>query len=181
MRVRLRLAVKRKKHNMSEQHNLAIVDADLNDEAQSQAIVTMLDQYAHDLMGGGDPLSEYCKANLVRELRALPHAHVVLAIVDATPVGLSICFEGFSTFQCRPLMNIHDFAVKLEYRGRGIARRMLQHIERLSSRLGCCKMTLEVLSNNHPACQLYATYGFEQYSLDPQMGGALFLQKQIAR
>ena len=45
--------------------------------------------------------------------------------------------------------------------------------------LGFCKITLEVLSSNHPAKQLYAGAGFAPYELDPMAGQALFWQKKI--
>jgi len=47
------------------------------------------------------------------------------------------------------------------------------------SSIGFCKITLEVLSSNHPAKQLYAGAGFAPYELDPMAGHALFWQKKI--
>ena len=44
---------------------------------------------------------------------------------------------------------------------------------------GACKLTLEVLSGNHHANQLYARVGFACYQLDPAMGHAQFLQKWL--
>ena len=34
-------------------------------------------------------------------------------------VGLALCFVGFSSFKARPLINIHDIAVRPEVRGQG--------------------------------------------------------------
>ena len=61
----------------------------------------------------------------VAELAACPQAFSVLAFAggdETTPVGLVNCFEGFSTFACRPLVNVHDVAVLGSYRGRCIAQ-----------------------------------------------------------
>jgi len=58
-------------------------------------------------------------------LAACPQAFSVLAFAggdETTPVGLVNCFEGFSTFACRPLVNVHDVAVLGSYRGRCIAQ-----------------------------------------------------------
>ena len=68
-----------------------------------------------------------------------------IATSNFTPAGVAICFEGFSTFACKPLLNIHDFCVKAEFRRRGLAMAMLMHIEIFARSIGCCKLTLEVL------------------------------------
>jgi ribosomal protein S18 acetylase RimI-like enzyme len=104
----------------------------------------------------------------------------VIAYVDGAPAGLVNCFEGFSTFQGRPLVNIHDVVVLAEFRGRGIARRMLDRVEEIARARGCCKLTLEVLSNNQAAKSAYRKFGFSDYRLDPEAGTALFWQKKLA-
>ena len=45
----------------------------------------------------------------------------MLAFDGDAPVGLVNCIEGFSTFACKPLVNVHDVAVLSSHRGRGIA------------------------------------------------------------
>jgi hypothetical protein len=101
--------------------------ADLNDEETSKTIVALLDGYAKDFFGGNEPLAAYCRENLVSELRKLSYAHVFLAKATSSGefVGLAICFEGFSTFACKPLINIHDFYVKAEYRRQGISTALI--------------------------------------------------------
>ncbi len=44
---------------------------------------------------------------------------------------------------------------------------------------GCCKVILEVLSNNEPAKSAYSKFGFLGYQLDPAAGPALFWQKLL--
>jgi len=99
--------------------------------------------------------------------------------VDETPAGIAICFEGFSTFACKPLLNIHDFAVASEFRGRGLAKKLMKKIEEIARSLDCCKITLEVLEGNKIAQGLYSACGFVGYELDPQMGRAVFWQKNL--
>jgi ribosomal protein S18 acetylase RimI-like enzyme len=105
----------------------------------------------------------------------------VLAFDGDQPVGLVNCIEGFSSFKCKPLVNVHDVAVLASHRGRGIAQQMLAEAERIAVQRGAIKMTLEVLSGNDPAMTLYRRLGYEGYQLDPAMGTAQFLQKWIAR
>lgn len=143
------------------------------------AIVMLLDAYASDPAGGGEPLSVYARAHLVPALAARPHAFSILAFDGEAPVGLVNCIEGFSTFQCRPLVNVHDVAVLASHRGRGIAEVMLGEAERVARERGAVKMTLEVLSGNAPAVRLYQRIGYAGYQLDPAMGTAQFMQKWL--
>ncbi|MDP1565735.1 MAG: GNAT family N-acetyltransferase, partial [Polaromonas sp.] len=90
---------------------LRIFRADYHHAGHAQALVDLLDAYARDPAGGGQPLSDFAKTHLVQELAARPQAFSVLAFDSAQPVGLVNCIEGFSTFACRPLVNVHDVVV----------------------------------------------------------------------
>jgi GNAT superfamily N-acetyltransferase len=158
---------------------IEVVEADLGLPAHAEALVKLMDAYALDPMGGGQGLSGDVKANLPIELAKRESAHVVLAFVEAEPAGLVVCFEGFSTFACKPLLNIHDLIVALPYRGRGLSKLLLQKAEAIAIQLGCCKLTLEVLEGNHIAQAAYKAFGFSGYELDPQMGKALFWEKKL--
>ena len=158
---------------------LAVRRADYADAADAAALVMLLDAYASDPAGGGEPLSDFAKANLVPALAARPQAFSILAFDGAQPVGLVNCIEGFSTFKCRPLVNVHDVAVLATHRGRGIAEQMLALAESIARERGAVKMTLEVLSGNAPAVKLYRRIGYEGYQLDPAMGTAQFFQKWL--
>lgn len=156
-----------------------IVEADLTLPDHAAAVLATLDEYARDPMGGGEPLPDYSKANLITELMKRDTARVILAFADEEPAGLVVCLEGFSTFACRPLLNIHDVAVSPRYRGQGLSRLMLEHAERLAVEFGCCKLTLEVLEGNAVAQAAYRSLGFAGYELDPAMGRALFWEKKL--
>lgn len=139
----------------------------------------LLNHYARDPMGGGQALAQQVSQQIVNELAQRPYAVSVLAYIDDKAAGLVNCFEGFSTFSCRPLMNIHDVVVLDEYRGHGISQQMLQKVEEIARARGCCKLTLEVLSNNEVAKAAYQKHGFSDYQLDPEAGTALFWQKLL--
>jgi len=115
----------------------------------------------------------------VPELRKRPGVHVVLAFAGEEPAGLAICMEGFSTFACEPLLNLHDIVVAPAHRGRGVSKQLLAEVERIARERGCCKVTLEVLEGNTLAQSAYRRAGFEGYQLDPRMGRALFWQKKL--
>jgi GNAT superfamily N-acetyltransferase len=158
---------------------ITVIAADYADPVHAHALVTLLDAYARDPAGGGTPLLDHAKAQLVRELAARPQAFSVLAFDGQAAVGLVNCFEGFSTFACLPLVNVHDLVVVASHRGQRVGALMLAEVERLARLRGACKLTLEVLSANTPALRLYERTGFAPYQLDPVMGTARFLQKAL--
>ncbi len=142
--------------------NVTIVDADLSRGEHQQALLTMLDAYMRDPMEGGEPPSERVKRELVPGLRAHPACYVFLAYRDGSPFGFSICFLGFSTFNARPLINIHDIFVDSSVRGMGIGAMLLERIEAKARELNCCRITLEVREDNRVARGLYRKVGFDQ-------------------
>lgn len=158
---------------------IEIVLADYRNASHTAMLVDLLDAYAADPAGGGTPLAPGVKQGLPAALAARPHAYSVLAFDGATPVGLVNCIEGFSTFACRPLVNVHDVVVLAAYRGQRIAQRMLARVEQEARARGACKLTLEVLSGNQPALRAYERDGFAGYQLDPSFGTAVFLQKKL--
>ena len=159
--------------------SIDIIEANLAVVEHANAIIMLMDEYARDPMGGGQGLSDYAKTNLISELAIRKTAHVFIALVDDQPAGLITCLEGFSTFSCQPLLNIHDLIVSVPYRGKGLSKLMLQAAEQIALDLGCCKLTLEVLEYNQIAQQAYRSFGFNGYELNPEMGKALFWEKKL--
>ncbi|WP_411886671.1 GNAT family N-acetyltransferase [Polaromonas sp. YR568] len=159
--------------------SLRVCRADYANPVHARALVQLLDSYAQDPAGGGKPLSDFAKMNLAKELAARPQAFSVLAFDGDEAVGLINCIEGFSTFACRPLVNIHDVAVLPGHRGKRIGEKMLNMVDEISRERGACKLTLEVLQGNAGAVKLYERVGFAGYQLDPAMGQARFFQKWL--
>lgn len=159
--------------------SVTVVQADYADPVHARALIEMLDAYARDPAGGGEGLSAHARAHLVAELAARPTAFSVLAFDAGQVVGLVNCIEGFSTFACKPLVNVHDVAVAASHRGRRIAEQMLALVEQIARQRGACKLTLEVLSGNQSANRLYERYGFVAYQLGATMGHAQYLQKWL--
>lgn len=155
------------------------VQADLERAEHQAAVLAMVDAYSRDPMGDGAPLSTEAHARLIPGLRQHPTTLVFLAYDGEVPVGVAVCFLGFSTFAAKPLVNLHDVAVVPTHRGRGVGRALLAAVEAKARELGCCKLTLEVLDKNERALRTYRAAGFARYALQPGAGEAIFLTKAL--
>jgi len=158
---------------------IKVILVDYKNKAHASDLSFLLDEYAKDPMGGTEPLSVRVKQTVVTELSRLSYAFSIICYVDGMPAGLSNCFDSFSTFACKPIINIHDFVVLKEFRGKNLSQKMLQKIEDIAISKGCCKITLEVLSGNEIAKKTYKKFGFCDYELNSETGSAVFWQKQI--
>ena len=144
---------------------LSIIEANLNNPEHANAVLYLLNHYALDEMGGGEPLSVLAFDEQDNQARQA--------------VGMIISFEGFSTFACKPLLNLHDVVVHQNFRGQRIFKQMLDCLENIAQRLGCCKLTMEVLEGNKAAKSTYQACGFSGYALGSTTGNAVFWQKKL--
>jgi GNAT superfamily N-acetyltransferase len=155
------------------------LQADLDRPEHQAAVLAMVDAYSRDPMGDGAPLSPETRERLIPGLRRHPTTVIFLACDGDTPVGVAVCFLGFSTFAAKPLINLHDVCIVPTHRGRGVGRGLLVAVETKARELGCGKLTLEVLDQNHRALRTYLAAGFKRYSLQPGAGEAIFLTKPL--
>lgn len=147
---------------MSSTSDIRCIRVDYTDEKQMEHLTYLLNAYSMDPMGGGNPLSDEVKQRLKEDLRNVHRAQSWLAYIGADreqPVGLINCFEGYSTFRARPLLNIHDIVVLPEHRGKNIGATLIETVVQQAKEAGYCKITLEVRSDN-PAERLYRRLGF---------------------
>ena len=159
---------------------IELIKADYYNEQHANDLVMLLNEYALDSMGGGEALADNVKQNLVATLAKRVDVFTVLCYVDNEPAGIINCVEGFSTFNCKPLINIHDCSVLAKYRGLGLSLKMFAEVEKIAIERGCCKLTLEVLQGNEVAKKAYEKIGFSGYELDPELGHALFWEKKLS-
>ena len=158
---------------------IAITQSDLSLPEHQQAVLELLGAYSADPMGDGRPLSETARRDVIPGLREHPTTAVFLAYHGSEPIGLAVCFRGFSTFAARPLVNIHDFYVLPAHRGTGVGRLLFAAIEQYARAAGCCKLTLEVQENNHRARSIYTAAGFSPMLYVPEAGASLNLSKPL--
>jgi ribosomal protein S18 acetylase RimI-like enzyme len=141
---------------------VSIQAANLDNHRHQRELLTLLDLYSRDAMGNRAALPTAVRRDLIGGLRRHPASLVLLAWFGDRCIGLAICFEGFSTFQAKPLLNIHDLVIHPEFRNRGIGRALLSAIEAAARKRSCCKITLEVRADNAVAKHLYRAVGFTE-------------------
>ena len=158
---------------------IILIQADYHNEQHGKDLVMLLNAYALDPMGGGEALADDVQQNLVATIAKRNDFLTLLCYVDDKPAGILNCVEGFSTFKCKPLLNIHDCGVLKEYRGLGLSQKLFIEAIKISRERGYCKLTLEVLAGNIIAQNAYKKLGFSGYELDVETGKAMFWEKVL--
>ncbi len=139
---------------------------DYSNPAHLTAFAELLQGYMADPMGEHQPHTKLQQLRLVDGMANHPASFILIASIDGKAIGFATCFELFSTFEVKPFINIHDFYVAPEYRGNGIGRGMLEYISELAAQGGCCKVSLEVRTDNVVAQGLYRSVGFGEVTPD---------------
>jgi GNAT superfamily N-acetyltransferase len=84
--------------------------------------------------------------------------------VDGDIAGMAIWFLNYSTWQGKHGIYLEDLYVKLEYRGRGYGKALLQHLARICNERGYGRFQWWVLDWNSPAIAFYRSLGAEAMS-----------------
>jgi len=90
-----------------------------------------------------------------------PAAEVVFAYVGAEPAGFALFFSSYSTFLAQHGLYLADLFVLPEWRGRGIGRRLLEHLGTLALERGYGRVEWSVLDWNSNAIRFYQELGAE--------------------
>ena len=146
--------------------SIDIIPCDFENPAHCEALVSLMNEYISDKMGGGTPYTDEQKSQLVEGLRNHPSKLVLLATAGDEFIGLTNCFVNFATFTVKPYINIHDVIVTRSWRNNRVGRRLVEKVIEKASELGCSKVTLEVRADNHNAKFLYNSLGF--YDAEPR-------------
>ncbi len=96
-----------------------------------------------------------------------------LAVLDDAPVGLAHFIEHRSCWTVGNYIYLQDLFVDPSVRGKGVGRRLIEHVYAEGTRRGCARVTWLTHETNVQACILYDQVaersGFVQYRkvLDP--------------
>lgn len=143
--------------------SLSITEADYNNPAHIFHIISLINEYRCDTMGGNiGKLSETDEEKLITCFKNHPSSLVYFVFYEKVIiVGMAVCFIGFSTFKAQYLLNIHDIIVYKEFRDNGAGTFLLEKISEDAKCKGYCKLTLEVRMDNQMAKKLYTKSGFK--------------------
>ncbi len=150
---------------------------DYSNPAHLTAFAELLQGYMADPMGEHRPHTKLEQLRLVDGMANHPASFILFACIEDRAIGFAACFELFSTFEVKPFINIHDFYVDPTYRGYGVGKAMLEYISGdIAEQKKCCKVSLEVRTDNAVAQHLYRSVGFSEATPD-----MLFWVKKIEK
>ncbi len=138
------------------------IEIDLDNEIHCVNLVKLLNDYMKDEMGTGKPMPAGLGAKIIEGLKNHPAYLGFFVCIENEFVALANCNRNFSTWQAKPLLNIHDFIVSPNFRKQGAGLFMLSQIERYAIEKGFCRINLEVRHDNHIAQNLYLKAGFKE-------------------
>ena len=139
-----------------------VIVGDIGKVEHQQAMLTQLDLYMRDPMGGQGKLTDGIARQVIDGLLVQPNYVLFLALCNGEYAGVANCFVNFSTFKGKQLINIHDFSVSPTFRGKGIGQAMMEKIFEYAVENKFCKVNLEVREDNIKARSLYLKMGFKE-------------------
>jgi ribosomal protein S18 acetylase RimI-like enzyme len=139
---------------------IEVIVGDIRNKEHQQAMLSQLDIYMQDPMGGQGKLSEKLAIEVLSGLLVQPNFVFFLARCNEEYAGVANCFVNFSTFKAKQLINIHDFSVSPGFRKKGIGGKMMLKIIDYAREKGYVKINLEVRNDNESAQNLYKKFGF---------------------
>jgi len=147
---------------MMKDRQIEVVDADLSDQRQAEEFLRLIAEYMADPMGEAPPWNDEQRSCVISELQKQPGLQVIFAKDDSKFVGVVTCFQTFSTFLAKPMLNIHDIYVDSDYRECGVGKLLIQKVEEKAIENQCGKITLEVRKDNLSARGLYKSQGYSE-------------------
>lgn len=140
---------------------MKIEQINLSNETHCRALLSLLNHYMLDPMGGGKPMEENHPDKLLSALKKQSNYVGFLIYKGDQPAAMANCFVGFSTFKAKQLINIHDFVVHSDYRQKGLGENLLNTIAQYAHNNNMCRVSLEVREDNPKAMNLYKKVGFK--------------------
>jgi len=139
---------------------LSILQVDLQNPQHCNQVVKLLNDYMNDPMGNNNPMPKGLGSQIISGLKQHSGFLGFFVLAGDQFAGLANCNINFSTFQAKPLINIHDFIVAPECRNIGAGHFLLRGIINYATQNGFCRVNLEVREDNLAAKSLYKKMGF---------------------
>ncbi|MFY9151246.1 MAG: GNAT family N-acetyltransferase [Prolixibacteraceae bacterium] len=139
---------------------LSIQKVDLQNEEHCTQVIKLLNDYMNDPMGNNSPMDKRLAPRIISGLKAHSAFLGFFVLAGNQFAGLANCNINFSTFQAKPLINIHDFIVAPKFRNLGAGSFLIRGIVNYASKNEFCRVNLEVREDNITAKLLYRKMGF---------------------
>ncbi|MBK5093666.1 MAG: GNAT family N-acetyltransferase [Actinobacteria bacterium] len=136
--------------------------ATLSDEEDVATLIRELAE-AIGVIGDVNPVSWY---STLRKMLASPEWTFLLAEEGKKKAGLLILLILPSLYYGGSYAAITELVVSKEYRGKGIARRMVEEAKMLARSLDCAELDVSVEVDNEKAVGFYKKLGFVQKHAD---------------
>ena len=150
--------------------NISVVYVDIKSVEHRSIFDALFTEYALTL-------SVDIERTMVTQLFELPYFHGFICFDDQIPIGFAVCFESYSTYRAKKVLNIHDFMICGDYRGQGVGKTLLQGIDQYCCENDVLKITLEVDNDNIVARKLYNSCDYEDCNIVQK--GLLHWQKYL--
>ena len=138
------------------------IPVDLKRESHCIELINLMDIYMRDEMGLGRPMPEALKPRIIEGLKNHRGYLGFFVRVGVEYAALANCNLNFSTWQAKPLINIHDFIVAPDFRKKGVGLFLLEQIEKYARKKNYCRVNLEVRHDNFKAQNLYKKAGYSE-------------------
>jgi len=102
------------------------------------------------------------EADLIRDgFGSEPKYRCLIAEWDGVPAGFALFHYNYSTWRGHPGLYLEDLFVRVEMRGKGIGKALLQRLAQIALEENCYGLRWMVLEWNTPALKFYETLGAE--------------------
>lgn len=152
--------------------------AQLHNKNDAKTIVELLNSFS---LASPDkkPLDNSIKNTIIQNLIEYNNSIIYFAELNNEPIGIAVCFKGYSTFLNSILLNIHDFYVKDEFQNQGVGSKFLDFIDVEAEKQGFSRITLETSERNERAVKVYTRKGYIGSSHESPYGVMYAMSKDL--
>jgi ribosomal protein S18 acetylase RimI-like enzyme len=136
----------------------AIVRIDVENTEQRSQFERLFNEYS-------SALSVSIESHVAKHLFELPYFSGFICYADGEAAAFAVCFESYSTYRAKKILNIHDFMVSSNYRGKGVGKALLNGIDQYCRENEFLKITLEVDKDNIIAQKMYRSCDYANYQV----------------
>jgi len=145
------------RHTMKD-NKIIILKADISD---IEPVANLFDAY-REFYGKSKDIA--LSIQFINDRMNSNESSILLAKIKGEYVGFTQLYPFFSSVRATRLMVLNDLFVYPEYRGKGVAKRLIESAVELAKSEGCGGLILETTEDNIHAQSLYEKLGWAEES-----------------